>query len=1388
MALSFSSSAPVIALMAALLATGPAAAGEIRGRVLIENKPAPGVTVSIVPFEDGFAVARREARREDLPAPLVSGTTRPDGSFALVVPATLSKDAAAVVSLALSGGGLAPFRLGRLLDPAGEDVGDVRLGRSTAIAGRVVDANGGPLVGATVTLWAGRGRMLDELSAAEALPQTATTNPDGRFRFEVAGAEGNRLRFEAPGFATQERIQVRSGALLKPAVLALGRVVRGKVTLADKRTPPAVALVRFEGRTSTRWVETRPDGSFLIDSAPLQAGSLVADARDSGRAAAPVAAGAAEPVAIVLAPTGGLRGRVVESDSVRPVPGVRLVARGEGTVFLARSGRDGAYQIRGLSPRRYRLEADDERFVPWSREVLVVAGQLEDQDVPLVRGATLAGRVIGEDGAPIDGAVLSLTRAGENPFRAVMRRMQNDGQVRSARDGSFKATRLMPGDNQRLDVRHDEFEERSIGGVDLAPGALRSGMNIVLRRGLVARGIVRDENALPLAGVEVVLSRSLAFTARSGRYGQSSFSFVGPGSMARRETGADGRFEFRGLKSGDYTLSAGRQGFARAVQDPVKIAEGHTGEPIELVLRPGVSISGVVRDRAGAPSAGWLVLARASGENSAVFGPASLRTQEPTGEDGAFVIEGLAEGGSYDLQLMASGGLGPRRSGVNAPAEGVEITVGGNGQIRGQVLDAESGRPVTDFEVTYLPDARGGGRFSFSNASRGRGMGQPQSVHAEDGAFVLDDVPAGQWTVQAGAAGYQKGSAAAVSVEDGGTAEGVELRLSKGGVVSGRVLDSRTGRPVLDATVSAVLSGGGQGVPMRMAMAGSSENEATTDADGRYEVAGLAPGIWTLTASHPDWSDATTNVEIKDAPAVADIRLGQGGSIGGVVTAGGRPVPGAQVGLSPAGEGGFGRGPFGSDQGSLTDEGGRFRFDRLQPGRYTVGASLRNQSSAPVEAVITAEEAQDVTLTLAEGAVIRGTVSGLADTARAGVEVSASGPEQYFANTRTAADGGFELADVPEGTIQVMARTGDFMAGSRVAVATVTLAPGQREATTEIVFEQGYRVEGHVTRAGRPVPDVMVLAAPDGGGRGGAASQTDEAGAFVLDGLKEGDYTIVATAGRQPIRRKVTISGDTTVDLDAPPARIAGMVVESGSGRPLGDVTVQVDDQGGPMHFMASATSDSSGRFDVEDLEPKEYRLSFQKPAYQAETRQATATEEPGELRVELRRGEGIALQARDGVFGVPLRGLMVRVLDGAGAPVFTGSVSLDSEGRGEVPALRPGSYELRADSSGYAAVRIPNVSAPSPTIPLTLTPGGTIEIQVGPATLALPTPEGVLIGADDRPCLWNIFTDDGKVSLRGPSRSIENVPPGRYTFQVAGGDRREVTVVEGGHAVVSLP
>jgi protocatechuate 3,4-dioxygenase beta subunit len=321
-----------------------------------------------------------------------------------------------------------------------------------------------------------------------------------------------------------------------------------------------------------------------------------------------------------------------------------------------------------------------------------------------------------------------------------------------------------------------------------------------------------------------------------------------------------------------------------------------------------------------------------------------------------------------------------------------------------------------------------------------------------------------------------------------------------------------------------------------------------------------------------------------------------------------------------------------------------------------------------------------------------------------------------------------------------------------------------------------------VTRGGRGVADTTVFAMQQGLGRI-STSRTDSSGAYRLEGLEKGTYDINVERKRETVK----LDGDRNLDFDLPTARVSGTVVESGSRQPLQDASVSfTSDTPGPFGG-AMITTDSNGRFTFDDLEPKSYTLRVRKPGFQLEKKKVTAGDPGPDLTIELLRGEGLSVQVRDGLYNVPLRGLMARVEDATGGTLFGSAVGLDDQGRGEIPSLKPGSYKLYAQSSGYAPVELA-VSVPSPTVPITLTPGGTVEIHAGSETLAGGSANLQFLSANGRPYRFSAFGPGGGITLATPVRRLENIAPGSYSLVGAAGVSKSFHVQEGRTLVVELP
>ncbi|HQN06023.1 MAG TPA: carboxypeptidase-like regulatory domain-containing protein [Thermoanaerobaculia bacterium] len=1372
-----------VLLAGALLATPPAAAS-LRGKVLLDGRPLAGATVAAIPQEESLEVARREARGEPEPAALATVATLATGEFDLRVAAPEGRDV--FFRVRVSATGAVPVELPETRDATEEeDLGDLALRRAEPLAGRVRGPDGAPVAGALVRLVA-RGRA-DGPVTGTAQPQEATTGADGQFRFATAAAERNELRVRAAGFAPARVRNAKPGALPREISLEPGHSLSGIVRKKDGR-PAAKALVRWEGNDAeSRWVETGEDGSFRLADLPKRRGTVVADGGEHGFAEAGGATpGSAEPLVLSLAPPAILEGRTLDASTLKPVPRVRLEVATDSGRFTARTGHDGRYRVRGLRPGSATVRAEEPRHVPWTRHsVPIEKGASRTLDVLLTRGATLSGRVVDEDGRPVAGAGVSLLSSSESSLDAAVRLRGEASRLRTRPDGSFTATRLPPGENQRLSVQHPEFERGTVGGISLVAGGTRSGVVVTIRRGVVLTGRVSDPDGNPIAGAEVSAGRSFSVRSSSG----GSLTRVRVEMMEAPRTarsGGDGAFELRGLAPGGVSVTVKAPGRATETVDPVLLERGARPDPVEIVLEPGATISGRIVRRTGEGASGYFVLAQNPRKPSGGRGSTSATPEA----DGTFRIEGLRAGETYDLQLFGTSagfGPGPRKAGILAPADGVEWVVEGTGRIEGSAVDAKTGQPLGAFEVSYQSDRQGTGRVIRVARGGGRfagGAGEAQLVESPDGRFALEEVPSGKWQVVVTAKGYQVGRAAGVVVEDATTTDGVEVRVAPGSVLRGIVKDARSRRGVPDARVR-VRGETGDG--------GSSQGPGGlfTDVEGRFEAEGLAPGKVTVTAEHADYTARTESAVLAEGGSSVEIALSRGSGLGGVVLSETRqPVAGASVSL----EGGAARGGgFGGGDETTTDGAGRFRFDHLSPARYTLRASVPGQSSEPAEAVVVEGEAvPDVTLVLSGGATLRGSVSGLPETLRGAVNVSANGPRDYWATVRTGPDGRFELSGVPAGQVSVRASAGDLASGTmRSANASVSIAEGQTEAEVEIVFEGDGALSGRVTRGGKPVADARIVAGAARTGRS-ASARTDETGAYRIEGITPGEYEVWVQAdayGRAGnVSRTVSIDGEARLDVELPVASLFGIVVDASTKQPLAEVRVAASLEGGAEGRPGAATSDSNGRFFVEELEEASYTLSLRRSGYQDAKSSARASEGGGDAgTIEMTRGDGLEVRVRDGIYGIPLRSALVRVKDGRGDVGASTWLTLDGDGKGEIAFLRPGTYTIVVAGSHYAPRTFENVGVPGPALQVTLTPGGMLELKYGPVAIAKGF--ATVLDALGRPYAFRAYGPEGRITLTAAGyATIEGLAPGSYTLSVEGMEPKAFSVVEGGKALVELP
>lgn len=890
-------------------------------------------------------------------------------------------------------------------------------------------------------------------------------------------------------------------------------------------------------------------------------------------------------------------GRVLAQGDLAPVAGVRifvepvlqggLLADLEPTpdsVEDAVTGPDGAFVLDAPPDRRLRLTAPG--FLDGF--VLLRAGRGNDLGRLILRHElSFGGRVL-LDGRPEVGVVVLAPAYRRNSVAGTP-----TPETVSDDAGRFHLVGLRPEQFRELVfIARGVAESREMARLDepLEPRHYELGDIDLLAR-VNLRGTVVDAGGEAVAGAAVSISYSDSMRLPKGyRWEETRIE----DRFQHEEAVSDERGEFSLVVApGEHSLQVFHPtaGLSRTTVR-VKAGEPET-HAVHLALQPPLSIRGRVVDIQGNAIAG--VVLESPGF---VRGEPNRAMQEyfyraVTGEDGCYTMRVPHPGAAFfDAHLV---GYASRRMQVDVPdrppvpqggnarsadgrvAQGCDdvspIVLSPGAQLRGRVTN-QLGEVVADATVSAERHQHPGGYFGPAEI--------PPVTTGDDGSFVLDGLPFGDYSLFARAPGHAYRTVDNLAIGPLPTDAGAD-RVDE--LLAASPLTKAPGAEVyaLDVTLQRLVPNvehevvvfDARGVPEPEARVspwlrdgdpeqyGGDAEDVFTGADGRAVFPELLPGTYTMTARAPESHDygsvrtddhqvraegLPTILTMPEPPPLGELR-------GRYVDADGRGIAGAVVHAS----GTFRRR---RNAHTVTAPDGTFRFDGLPYGRYVLKAERAGLPGVvhPQPIAVDAPVSGPLKIVVPAFGAIEGFVSGLrADEpgivtvfASSQVETEGGARQSIEAQTRAAEDGAFRIAGLAPGTWNL------HVSGlnDRGVDAAVELAEGEVRSGVELALPPGFTLTGTITWRGEPPERAWI----SGAGRYRGMELSDPT-VFELRDVQPGEQQIEVgpTGLRSPYFVYTRVEGDGHIDIVIAGGAVNGRVVDATSGAPIGGARVHTD-------------------------------------------------------------------------------------------------------------------------------------------------------------------------------------------------------------------------------------
>jgi hypothetical protein len=646
------------------------------------------------------------------------------------------------------------------------------------------------------------------------------------------------------------------------------------------------------------------------------------------------------------------------------------------------------------------------------------------------------------------------------------------------------------------------------------------------------------------------------------------------GTFSETRSEPDGSFVLAGLTPGPTRVSVRAIGFA-SINNKMMTPGG---DPVDLILTAGGSVTGVVVEEGERPIDAYRIVANPVKSTGAWEGRAEKSVGSP---DGRFLLEDLAEE-TYVLQVLVPDRAPATVSGVRVSAgrstDAGLIRVPRGGVVRGTVTDT-AGDPVVGATVKAYGAAQDAMEWSE----------QLQTLSEPSGAFEIRGVPEGRRQVVATHPDYATADVMVDVVAAKGPAE-ARLVLTQGGRIDG-LAHKRDGTPLVGLTISAY--------SQSPRLSGGSRPNIVTRADGSFTIEHVVPGptfvnLMANVGPGRMASIMSKQVEVREGETTPVDFSSREILVNGRVIKSGAPLPGLRLrfmgegGMSYSMSGGFDAvvgEPTGPQRHvGITGEDGTFALIVDTPGKYRVWTESQDgRTGYPQREVqIPDVEAHSLEITFSGVPVTGIVVDKETDQPVPQAFVSAA-PKDKDAPRATSAQTG------PDGRFQLDADPGEYTLSARAEgygvaslVATVG-ASGLSEARLEL--EKGLELKGRVLDThGQGISGIRVQSRAGESEYGGAQTLPD--GSFRISGLAEKPYNLCAGTELAGYAVRMGVSpGGADITLTLRPASRVRLLVKGPDGSPLPKAYAFITKLGGAFISVPSmgglGPTDSTGLTEI---------------------------------------------------------------------------------------------------------------------------------------------------------------------------------------------------------------